>query len=397
MSKTIPLGEVVHVAAGQPAPKRTEISADGHPFIRAGSLESLLQDLTEDDCEKVNSTVARKRRLKLFPKDTIVFPKSGMSAKIGRVYRLRKPSYVVSHLATLIPTEKYDSSFLLHWLRAHPPSRLINDAAYPSIRVSAIADLAVPDLAIGEQRRIAAILDKADAIRRKRDQFHSLSMDFLYSAYHHVVGSLNPKYSNWKPHSIEQLASDRKGSIRSGPFGSALRHSEFVDEGVAVLGIDNAVTNMFGWGERRYITDEKFEQLRRYRVFPDDVIVTIMGTVGRSAVVPHDIPKAITSKHLATITCDKAKILPEVLACSLHADSMIKHQIRAQNKGAIMDGLNLRIVRQLVLCRPPMREQKRFVRIFEKIKRVLSKIDSSSGNGSDLLAALSQRAFRGEL
>jgi type I restriction enzyme S subunit len=116
---------------------------------------------------------------------------------------------------------------------------------------------------------------------------------------------------SWEPFSIESLAKDERGSIRSGPFGSALLHSEFVDEGIAVLGIDNAVKNNFQCAERRFITREKYEELRRYRVCPKDVIIAIMGTTGRSAVVPDDIREAITT---VSITCDLHKVLPEVFS-----------------------------------------------------------------------------------
>nr|WP_272212340.1 restriction endonuclease subunit S [Marinicella sp. W31]MDC2878256.1 restriction endonuclease subunit S [Marinicella sp. W31] len=168
MTATCSLGSVVDVSAGQPAPKSNEFAEDGLPFIRAGSLENLLNGGTLADCEKLPQSTAARKRFRIYPKDTIVFAKSGMSAMLGRVYRLPEPAHVVSHLAALVPTGKYDPGFLTHWLRKHPPSRLIKDPAYPSIRVSDIAEVGVPAVPLEEQRRIAETLDKADAIRRKR-------------------------------------------------------------------------------------------------------------------------------------------------------------------------------------------------------------------------------------
>jgi type I restriction enzyme S subunit len=167
-----------------------------------------------------------------------------------------------------------------------------------------------------------------------------------------------------------------------------------VDDGIAVLGIDNAVQNKFAWAERRFIPPSKYEGLGRYKVFPRDVIITIMGTTGRSAVVPEDIPEAITTKHLATITCNKELIHPEVLSFAIHSDPLIIRQIKSFNKGAIMDGLNLGTIRRLEISLPPMDEQLRFVAMLRKARAIYAASETPDGSGEDLFQSLSQRAFR---
>ncbi|WED62142.1 hypothetical protein [Vibrio alginolyticus] len=67
------------------------------------------------------------------------------------------------------------------------------------------------------------------------------------SVFIDMFGSKAQGYSEWPLHKIEELAESKKGSMRTGPFGSDLKHSEFVDEGIAVIGIDNAVKNEFAW------------------------------------------------------------------------------------------------------------------------------------------------------
>ena len=155
--------------------------------------------------------------------------------------------------------------------------------------------------------------------------------------------------------------------MRTGPFGSNLLHSEFVDEGIPVLGIDNVVDNVFKWKKERYITEEKYRSLERYTVFPGDLLVTIMGTVGRTAVCPDDLPVCINTKHLSCITLNQELVHPSFVSYSLRHDQEILMQIQLKNRGAIMDGLNLTLIKSLNMCIPPIELQRQFVEIMNRI------------------------------
>ena len=147
----------------------------------------------------------------------------------------------------------------------------------------------VPDLP--EQRKLAANLDCIEQMMANRRE-QLVSFDQLVKSRFIEMFVETDVVSEWPYHTIADVSND----MRTGPFGSALHHDEFVDSGVFVLGIDNAVENKFSYSRMRYITEEKYQQLKRYTVHPGDVIITIMGTVGRSAVIPVDMPKAINTK-----------------------------------------------------------------------------------------------------
>jgi type I restriction enzyme S subunit len=298
--------------------------------------------------------------------------------------------------------DRLDPTYLTHFLRQDRirflgERRMTGSAGQRRVPKAFLEELQVPLPELREQKRIADILNTASDIRRKREQVLLLADEFVRSSFVHMVGFKNPDHTRWNSCTIERLAAPYKGSMRTGPFGSDLRHSEFVDAGVAVLGIDNAVDNRFAWNERRYITNEKFQILKRYQVYPADIIVTIMGTTGRSAVVPDDIPMAVTTKHLATITCDRRMVEPEFLSFAIHSDPLLIGQIKQANKGAIMDGLNLGIIKSLEIHLPPIELQMQFSQLVRTVNRLKQQAETGDGSGTSLFHSLSQRVFRGEL
>ncbi len=252
-----------------------------------------------------------------------------------------------------------------------------------------------PEKSLKEQKRIAAVLDKADGIRRKRQEAIQLADDFLRSVFLDMFG--DPVTSGWDLTTVETMAASEKGSMRTGPFGSDLKHSEFIDEGITVLGIDNAVQNKFSTGKQRYISPEKYEQLKRYTVKPGDVLITIMGTCGRCAVVPDDIPVAINTKHLCCITLDRNKCLPSFLHAYFLVHPLSQRYLGKVAKGAIMDGLNMGMIKAMPIPKVPIELQKEYDDIVSKASLLALKNYESNLSTDICFLSLSQKAFKGEL
>ncbi len=243
---------------------------------------------------------------------------------------------------------------------------------------------------LDEQRRIAAILDNADALRQKRKRAIALLDSLTQSIFLEMFGSQD---EGWPTATIGEVGSN----IRTGPFGSQLLHSEFVDQGIAVLGIDNVVQNTFGWAKPRFITEKKYSSLKRYKVHPGDVLITIMGTIGRCAVVPDDVVDAINTKHLCCITPDTGRVLSDYLRATFLGHPDVLRQLGAQSKGAIMDGLNMGTIKGLQIPIPPLALQQRFSGAIAAISATLNSATELQRAAEALFSSLQHRAFSGQL
>jgi len=205
---------------------------------------------------------------------------------------------------------------------------------------------------------------------------------------------------SWKWTTIDNIVRLEKGSIRMGPFGSQLKKAELTDKGIRVLWIENIVNNRFEYGNGKFITEKKYEQLKGFTVTSGELLVTMMGTIGRVAVVPNDIGKAIISSHLLRIKLDKRICLPEYLKyCILSEYS--KKQLDFHSRGVVMKGLNTDIIKSIIFPLPPLIEQNIIVEEIERHFSVIEDITKTAHQGIEQAERLRQsilkQAFEGKL
>lgn len=258
-------------------------------------------------------------------------------------------------------------------------------ATVKGITLDVLRELEVPLPPRKEQQRIAVILDKADSLRHKGQEAICLAEEFLRSAYLDLAKKHPDRTS------VESVLANIPNAARTGPFGSQLLVSEFTETGIPVLGIDNVVSNSFTWGARRFVSPEKYAELERYTVRPGDVMVTIMGTTGRVAVAPDDLPLCISTKHLCTLTLDQHKMRPSYLWACLRWDPEVRAQTQREAKGAIMEGWNMGIVKGLMVSKPPMDAQLKFEALLARISSFSQNAGKAAEETDALIASLSSK------
>ena len=226
------LSEIAKVKAGNVAPKKGDFDECGVPFVRAGSLTNLLAGGRIADLERIGVSTARELRLTLFPKGTVVFAKSGMSCMTGNVYVLPEPCYVVSHLACIIPNGNY-AAYLKHYFRFNRPNRLIENPAFPSIKLSKIQNI---ELRLPTPQKVEEQVQSFECIEAsiERTKVQLSHLDSLVkSRFVEMFGDpvINPK--GWSTQNLKALGELKNGvnfkSVDNGFEIKCLGVSDFKD------------------------------------------------------------------------------------------------------------------------------------------------------------------------
>lgn len=381
--------------------KSNDYVSHGHRVMRITNVQKGL--VVDNDPKFVPNEIADKAyNFKLNAGDILV-SLTGNVGRVGRILSQHLPAVLNQRVGLIRPTSsEINDNYLFQFLNSDKFEREAiqnsNGVAQLNLSTKWIENYEIPLPPLDDQVRIAYVLGKVEGLIVQRKQHLQQLDDLLKSVFLEMFGPTNPDYETWPLVEIRELAAKHKGAMRTGPFGSNLLHSEFMSEGdVAVLGIDNAVQNRFTWGERRFISKEKYQELQSYRIFPGDVIVTIMGTIGRSAVIPEDIPVAINTKHLAAITLNREVANPLFLSYAIHSSPYVLKQFASKNRGAIMSGLNLGLIKETKIKRSPIDLQNRFAEIHKSVDQLKFHYQKSLSYLENLYGTLSQQAFKGEL
>jgi type I restriction enzyme S subunit len=344
------LGEVAFITAGQGAPQGSENFSDkGYPFIRAGSLEKLLDGNNYDQLEKIEEEKANKYRLKLFSKGCILIAKSGMSAMKDRVVVLRSSAYVVSHLAVIYPNEYLDSKYLASWLSYFKPSRLIKDESYPSISLDAVSKIQIPLPPLPIQKQIAEILEQADRAKQKRKEANKLTDEFLQSVFIEMFGDpvKNPK--GWKIYSFDKL-------VEKFQYGTSVKSSQ---QGIPVLRIPNVIQGVVDLCDLKTVELSTKEEDQIVLNYGDILFVRTNGNphfVGRCALFDLE-GKYVFASYLIRAVVKQGNANPLFLVYLL-GNSNYRNVIRSKcSTTAGQFNINTKGLGSLPIILPPLRLQ----------------------------------------
>ena len=278
------------------------------------------------------------------------------------------------------------------------------------VRMGNFTSYEVPVPSTQEQERIVSRIEElfsqldagVETLKKAKAQLAVYRQAVLKEAFE---GKLTRNYresnnlSLWSTDTILNLVKKEKHALKAGPFGSALKKECYVPSGYKVYGQEQVIAGDENIGNY-YIDDKKYQELLSCAIAPGDVLISLVGTVGKVLILSEKCLPGIINPRLIRIRLDSEKMLPQFFKYYFES-AYLKSIYKEKAHGATMDVLNMGMIKELPFVVCDVKEQ---IKVIEEIESRFSVCDSIEQTvDSALLQAEAMRlsilkqAFEGNL
>ena len=247
-------------------------------------------------------------------------------------------------------------------------------------------------------------LDKGiENLRTAQQQLKTYRQSVLKWAFEGKLTNENVKEgelpNGWKNVSITELADENKHALKAGPFGSSLKKEFYVAKGYKIYGQEQVISGDAFYGDY-YVNEEKYRELSSCKIKPFDILISLVGTVGKVLLLPENCEAGIINPRLIKISLDRKVYSPKFFKYYFES-SFVKSFYGAETRGTTMDVLNLGIIKTIPFPLCPIKEQNKIIQEIESRLSVADKMEESINQNLQQAEALRQsilkKAFEGKL
>ena len=237
---------------------------------------------------------------------------------------------------------------------------------------------------VDEQKKIANELNIVTSLISLRKQQLSKSDELVKARFVELFGD---PISN--PHGFEKVALSELADIKIGPFGSLLHKEDYIEGGHALLNPSHIIDGKIAPDNKLTVSTQKYEELSAYHLKSGDVVMGRRGEMGRCAVVPCDGYLCGTGSLMIRA---KGEVTADYIQKIISFPSF-KKTIEDMAVGQTMPNLNVPIVSNFQIIKPPIEVQKSYYAFVEQTDKSKFEIQKSLEKLETLKKALMQKYF----
>lgn len=218
--------------------------------------------------------------------------------------------------------------------------------------------------ALDEQKRIAAILDKADKIRRKRREALTLADDFLRAVFLEMFGDPVLNDMDWPVAALDTVADVRSGATK----GRKLQDKSTTTlPYMRVANVQDGRLSLDDIQEIEVLTSE----VDKYSLQAGDLLLTEGGDpdkLGRGAVWNAELQQCLHQNHIFAVRANTVRVLPEFLSAQISSLRGKRYFLKVGKQTTGIATINKTVLRQYPTLVPPLAAQQKYVEVTAKIR-----------------------------
>ncbi|EGS1996204.1 restriction endonuclease subunit S [Vibrio vulnificus] len=261
----------------------------------------------------------------------------------------------------------------------------------PIVNKTTFSELEIPLPPLEEQKRIAAILDKADAIRQKRKQAIALADEFLRSVFLEMFGDpvSNPK--GWEEPILSDIADVRSGVTK----GKKLKEGTGVT--LPYMRVANVQDGYLDLSSIQMITVSE-KEAEKCKLLSGDILLTEGGDpdkLGRGHVWNDEIENCIHQNHIFSVRVkNKEYVRPAFLSAVIGSQRGKRYFLKVGKQTTGIATINKTVLSEFCPIIPPLELQDAYLDVVRRIKKIQKK---EGYHDATLFPSVSQKAFSGQL
>ena len=379
MKKFLP--EVCTIQYGFPFDSAKFSDSEGIPLIR-------IRDVVRGYSETF-TTEEYKDEFLVHENDLLV----GMDGEFNIAKWGKTPALLNQRVCRLMPKTNIDKGYLFYFM---PIALKKIEEKTPFVTVKHLSakelnKIEIPILPFDEQKKIATVLDKvSDLVSCRKQQLVKLD-ELVKARFVEMFGDPINNPMKWIVSKTEDIAAQEKNALKAGPFGSALKKEFYVKSGYKIYGQEQVICGDASVGDY-YIDEEKYKELKNCAVQAGDILISLVGTYGKTLIMPDNYEAGIINPRLMKITLNKNKVTPIYFKYYFESDAL-KASMDANTHGGTMGILNLGIIRQMKIQVPPLSIQNQFATFVERVAQQKQTVQQSLDKLELMKKALMQEYF----
>ncbi len=314
----------------------------------------------------------------------------GCRGSCGKVHITGARSYASGNAMALdsLDQKKVDVRFLAYFLTDRGFEDVTTGSSQPQIIRQNLVRVEVPLPPLPEQRRIAAILDQADALRAKRRAALAQLDEMTQAIFVKMFGDPLDASNHLNKVLFEQLTT----RITYG-FTSPMEH---LPVGIPIITAKNVADGKIDFSRLHYAREDQFSALSaKSKPNVGDILITKDGTIGRCAVVEVDTRFCI-NQSVALVQVNRKEVVPSYLAAYIRMPS-IQKLLKGMGKGNALLHLQITELAKLPIVLPPFSAQAQLEERLNTVDDLREKELEASFALERLFSSLQHRAFTGAL